>query len=98
MMQELQTITGDVIGRLFFGEKFDKYRIQGKSLNSYLAELAPRVGDEFRSPIYLLFGMKGVNAKVLPRHKMLIDDIEALNEFARAIINKKSKKRRIQET
>lgn len=96
IMHDFEKITGDVVGRLFFGEKFNEYRIKGKPVTSHIGDFTVRVAYEFSSPIYMLFGSKGIKSKILSRHKKLMNDLDEMNSFARNIIEKKMKEKKYQ--
>lgn len=84
-----ESITGEVVGRVFFGEKFSDYKLQGMPVTNFLAELSIRVATQFVTPAYLMFGPGGVRRKVTPRFKKIMNDIEELHAFAKSVIDKK---------
>lgn len=53
---EIQKITGEVVGRSFFGERLNDYKINGKELIVELADLTISNSKLLRNPLYQVFG------------------------------------------
>jgi len=86
ILDEFQAITGEVIGRIFFGKKFADYKFRGHSITSFLGDLIARVSNEFFTPLYLLFGKKLVLSGLLPRHRKLLKDLVEFRNFCIELI------------
>ena len=67
----VQDITGEVVGRIFFGENLAKYTFEGKPLTVGLAELVSELGFCGRSPFVILFGTKIMTLPIIPKFKSL---------------------------
>ena len=53
VMDELQKITGEIVGRIFFGENLNKYTMEGEPLTLYLADLLVAIFKHQRKPIMI---------------------------------------------
>jgi len=88
-LNAVQRITGEVVARLFFGEKFIDRRFKGFLVADYLATLLARCMIEQSSLLSFLFSSRIVFLKLIPRHKQLFDDIRDFREFILEIIKKR---------
>lgn len=81
MLNEIQTITGEVVGRIFFGDEFKKYRIQGKPLTLFTGEVIGKIGGVTYDPLYQIFGDLVLKNPMIKKYKSLMDDIHELRSF-----------------
>jgi len=84
--EEFEAITGELVGRIFFGEKFSEYRINGKSLTRVLGDLLARVGVETFSPLTLIFGAKLMKLGLFKYYREMARDIKEFKAFCKGII------------
>ena len=57
---KIQEITGEIVGRIFFGKKLANYTVDGKLLTTELAEFAAELGQLCRDPLGLMLGRKNL--------------------------------------
>lgn len=84
---EFQMGTGEVVGKIFFGDNLSKYSIEGRSICLTLADL---VGDITRCSmnlLFFLFGMKLVNLNLLPSHRRIRRNINQFKAVCQQIID-----------
>ena len=81
-----QDITGQVVGRLFFGEDLAKYTFEGKALTEALSVLIGELAMCGKTPFVILFGPKVISMQVLPKFKKLMDRITRFREICATII------------
>jgi len=86
VVMKMQEITGDVIGRLFFGEKLSSYTFKGKSLTLALADLATQLGLCAVSLGVLIFGPKIMKMPFLPRYKKVMQDVTDFRKLCFKIV------------
>lgn len=86
IMAAFESITGEVVGRLFFGTKFSEYHIEGEAVTSFMSRIGARIGAEIFSTPYLLFGTRVIRMGILPRHSKLMEDLNKFNSFVKTII------------
>lgn len=89
IMTEFQAITGELIGRLFFGEDFHTYHIKGIPVSHFLADLIARMSAENFELNVMLFGSKFLDLGILPRHRRILQEVKLFREFSTKIIEKK---------
>jgi len=70
-MREIQVVNGEVIGRLFFGEKFLEYQIEGIPVSKFIADIFASIGIEAKSASFLLFGPKFWETGILAKQRDL---------------------------
>jgi len=86
VVTKMQEITGDVIGRLFFGEKLSSYTFQGKGLTLALADLATQLGLSAVSLGVMLFGPKLLKIPFISRYRKMMQDITDFRKLCFKII------------
>jgi len=89
IMQEFQAITGELIGRLFFGEEFSKYRLRGIPVALFLADLIARMSKENFALHVMLFGSKVLDLGLTKTHRGILSDTKLFREFATEVIERK---------
>lgn len=57
LMSKFQSLTGQMVGRIFFGADFNEYKIMGKSATDFVAEYAGILGAASLHPLSLLLGL-----------------------------------------
>ena len=74
IMQEMQNISGDIVGKMFFGEEVDQYTFEGKPLTDALSDL---INETFTANGTLerhIFGLWLI--QFMPKHKKMIKKID----------------------
>ena len=71
ILDRMQEITGEAVGRIFFGEKLSSYSINGKSITTELAELVAEMGEYSRAPYFVFLGPKVLSLPI-PQFKKLL--------------------------
>jgi len=85
IINKIQEITGEIVGRIFFGEKLNDYTFDNKPLTIYLADLLAAVGTSALTPLGILLGPKLI--KYLPRHKKILKKVSNFRELCHKIID-----------
>jgi len=83
-IHNVQEITGEVVGRIFFGEHLSKYSLDNKPLTIFLAELLTELAMITLSAPGLLLGPKLIH--FTPRHRQLMKKTKKLREICAKII------------
>lgn len=52
IMAEMQEIMGEVVGRIFFGDKFGNYRLHDKPITVFISETTEALGSVLYDPMY----------------------------------------------
>ena len=79
---KMQEITGEIIGRIFFGRTMSNYKFKGNSLAVALAKLTTQLGLLAVSPAVLLFGPDVLKVPFVPKYKKLLKDIKEFNHLS----------------
>lgn len=58
IMDKIQEITGEVVGRTFFGRNLNRYNFEGQPLTLALASLMADIGSIVMSPLYMVLNTK----------------------------------------
>lgn len=89
IMNEFQAITGEVVGRLFFGEKFGKLRIKEKRVTDFLSQLLGKTFSIIMTPISFLFGQDFAMKGWLKPHRELKVELKEFREFCVKVVENK---------
>jgi len=87
ILSEMEKVTGDVVGRIFFSENFKDYKIKGKPVGTYLIDTLENVGKSFMSVGYLLFGPKYIQKGFWKSHRNVMADVQLLKDTCSKILN-----------
>jgi len=91
IMQELEKITGEVVGRVFFGQQFSKYTIYGRPFIEKIYAVGLPLVQETLGVWNHGLGPWFIKAGILPRHKKIMDGMREIREFVRKIIEERRK-------
>jgi len=87
ILDEVQKITGEVVGRIFFGENLNKYKFKGQLLTLYLAGLMARATSGLRRNYFVRFAfILGLNLEIIPSYRVLLNEIKEFRQFCFKII------------
>jgi len=89
IMHEFQAITGELIGRLFFGEEFSKYKLRGIPVAHFLADLIARMSAENFSLSVLMFGSRFLDLGLTKTHRGILSDTKLFRDFSTEVIERK---------
>ena len=89
ILQEYEKLTGEIVGRIFFGNHFNDQYIEGVPVSQYLAQALVELMAQFYSPIFQVFGWKGVTWGLSSSHRNLLRKIRLIREFSAKIIRKR---------
>jgi len=89
IMHEFQAITGELIGRLFFGEEFSKYKLRGIPVTHFLADLIARMSKENFALNVMLFGSKFLDLGLTKDHRGILSDTKLFRDFSTEVIERK---------
>jgi len=84
VINKMQEITGEVVGRIFFGEHLNEYSFDNKPLTAYLADLITDLMLLSLSPMGLLLGPKLV--QLTPSHRRIMKRIRQFRQLCHKII------------
>lgn len=85
-IDNFQEITGEVVGRIFFGEKLNDYTHEGKSLTMSMANLVADVMEASLTPLAIFFGRYAIEYPVFPRFRKLKKQIKSIRNVCFQII------------
>jgi cytochrome P450 len=89
IMHEYQAITAEVIGRIFFGERFSEYTIDDIPATVFLANSLSKIGREMLSPSTVALGVKFAQLGILKRHREMLKYIKKSREFCQKIVTQR---------
>ncbi len=84
VINKIQEITGEIVGRIFFGEHLNDYSLDNKPLTTYLTDLITDLFVLSLSPMGLLLGPNLV--RLTPNHIKLMKRIKQFRELCHKII------------
>jgi len=91
VMDVFQKITGEVVGKIFFGEQLNHYKIEDKPLTLVLAEIMTQIGSLNLSAERPLLGTWFIQQGILPKHKRIMNRIYNFKDVCRSIITERKK-------
>lgn len=96
LLQAFSLITSDVVGKLFFGDEFQKQKFDGQPLAVSLTSLISEILQYTYSTENMLLGSKFILKGILPKHRSLVQRCLRFRALCRDIIqnyrkNEKSK-------
>ena len=87
ILDEAQKITGEVVGRIFFGEHLNNYKIQGLPLTLYFARLMARATGGFKGNYLIMLAfITGVNLERIPSYKKFMDEVREFKQLCFNIV------------
>ena len=89
MMTEIQVITGEVVGRVFFGEKLSSRTFKGQSITRALTILITAVTEETLNSANFLLCDRVLKAGVFNRHRKLHREIDEFKAFIESVVQQK---------
>jgi len=89
ILREMQYITGDVVGKLFFGENLHSYTFEGKPLSVALTEINENNVKLMLSPAALLFGDSFIELGLFPSHREALRKMRVFRAFCMKILQEK---------
>ena len=85
-IHKIQEITGEIVGRIFFGENLSSYTLEGKSLTLVLATLVSDMDSLAFSPLSLILGEKALKYPIFKVYRDLNKRITAFRDFCFKIV------------
>jgi len=85
---EIQRITGEVVGKIFFSEKLNDYQFKEQSLTMYLTEMLTRLPTIFRDPKIWFLVMTGLDLNLASSYRKFSKDMKEFRHFCLKIIQK----------
>ena len=85
-ISKVQEITGEIVGRIFFGENLNNYRFEGKPLTIALADLVTELANHARTLPALFFGRKILNLPIFPGYAKTIKRVKDFRAICNQII------------
>ena len=94
VMNKIQEITGEIVGRMFFGKNLGQYTYEGQSLPLALAHLMAELGEYFNTTTYLALQMKAFRLPIPSAQKLLKRIKEFRAQCSQIINDRKDQNRR----
>jgi len=91
IMSEMHKITGEIVGKIFFSENLNDYKIDNKPITICLAELMSRIALHFQNPIILFAMIADVSPMWVPSYRQYMHDVHAFREECRKIVQDRKK-------
>jgi cytochrome P450 len=94
-IEEFQAGTGEVVGRIFFGDNLSEYQVNGEPFTRFLTELFADVNLVFNDVWYALFGTRFVKLGLFSFHRKVVKKIKIFKKVCQQILDvhrKKNKK------
>jgi len=89
LMDFFQGITGEVVGKIFFGEQLNQYKFDNKPLTSALADLMVQVGILNLSLERHLLGTWIIQKGIFPKHKKIMQKMINFRSICKQIIEER---------
>jgi len=86
ILDEMEKITSETVGKIFFSENLSNYNVNGKPVGAYLADTLENVAKSFISVGYLLLGPKYIEKGLWASHRKVIAEIKQLEDTCRKIL------------
>ena len=86
VISRLQEITGEIVGRIFFGENLNNYTYEGVPLTIALAEIISELAMHGRSIVFLLFGPKVRKLPIFPKYMKTMQKVKKFSQICGKII------------
>jgi len=86
IMDEIQKITGEIVGRIFFGENLNKYKLNGQLLTLYLADLLVDIFRLQRTPLLIFLRFSGLPNSLSPKLRSLLRRVDEFREICVKIV------------
>jgi len=91
LMDVFQRITGEVVGKIFFGEQLNHYKINNTPLTLELADIMTQIGSLNLSVERHLLGTWFIQKGIFPKHKKLMNRIHDFRDICRSIITERKR-------
>jgi len=85
-MDELQKTTGEVVGKVFFGEQLNDYTFDGKPLTLGLADLIVDISKINQEPLRYILGGSFILKGVLSRHRKVVERMRTFRNICNQIV------------
>ncbi len=86
VIPKIQEITGEVVGRIFFGEHLASYTLDGKPLTGFLAEFMSELTLAAFHPLSVMFEDKMLKYPILPSYRRLKNKIDRFRALCFQIV------------
>lgn len=86
IMVGFQRITGEIIGRLIFGKKFNDYKINQIPLHTFFGYTIKNLGEMMYDPAFQVFGKSLGKLGLNKFHKKVMEDLQASRNAAYKIV------------
>lgn len=91
IMDKFQEITGEVVGRIFFGRNLNKYTFEGRPLTLALVNIMYDLGLFIKTPGYILLGTKVFSLPFASSSKKLMSRIKGFRAQCTKIVEDRKK-------
>jgi cytochrome P450 family 4 subfamily V len=85
-IEDFANITGNVVGKVFFGSNFNEHIIDGLPATIYLKELGIKTMEINLTPLVVLFGPRFVHKGLLPSHKAYLAKLKKYMDMSHTLI------------
>ena len=83
---EINTITGEIVGRIFFSENLSQYDYKGQTLTLYLAGLLTRMTRLFGNSTVMFLYKAGLNLEWASAYRDFIREIKEFRQYCLKIV------------
>jgi len=91
VINKIQEITGEIVGRIFFGENLNSYTLEGKPLTLVLATLLSEMTMTALTPLALILGDKALKYPILKAYRDFNKRIAAVRSVCLKIVEDRKK-------
>ena len=88
---KIQEITGEIVGRIFFGKNLNQYTFESKPITLALADLVADLALTGRSPLVIMFGSNILNFPLIPKFVRLMKKVRDFRDLCAQIIQDRKK-------
>lgn len=89
IMNTMQDISGEIVGKLFFGNELENYKFEGKRLTDALADIISEAFTAGQTSERYIFGLW--LSKLIPKHKRMIQNINNFRSACAGFVRERKK-------
>lgn len=91
-ISRIQDITGEIVGRIFFGEHLNSYTFEGKSLTLVLASIISELGLLSNDAMIVMFGDRILKLPFVPKYRRIMQRVNGFRKVCFDIIKDRKAK------
>jgi cytochrome P450 len=86
IMDEVQKITGEIVGRIFFGNNLNQYKVDGEVLTLHLAELIGETSAAGSTVSVVFLGFLGLGPQIMPSYQKILAKVDRFRSICLKIV------------